>query len=323
MRLFAAASRLTPPKRHRRRPCAAPGGQGTSCATRQPHINYTNICYFRCLFCAFSKVRRTRTCAARLTISRGKELSRLAVERGSAAYRGLPAGAAAIPTNRRDLHRDLPSITAAVPGNAHPAFSPLEVTQGAATLRRRCPFLAHAEAGGLALPVNRCRDPRRRGARHHLPHKSNGAMGSTAARRARARLRTTSTIMYGHVDTSSPGRAICWRCATCRSRRGSSPIRALPFVHMEAPMNRQGRARRGLKGTFREAVSMHCRAAGAASCDHQHPDLVGHMGPAGAAICLDARPPTILAVPCMIRGSSRGAAGTHTARNFLPNAMEP
>ena len=94
-------------------------------------------------------------------------------------------------------------------------------------------------------------------------------------------LRTTSTIMYGHVETS-----LAWARHLLALRDlqvetgGFTEFVPLPFVHMEAPMYRQGLARRG--PTFREAVIMHSIARLVLHpADHQHPDLVGEDGPGG------------------------------------------
>ena len=68
--------------------------------------------------------------------------------------------------------------------------------------------------------------------------------------------RTTSTIMYGHVDGP-----INWARHLLRVRdlqretAGFTEFVPLPFVHMEAPLFLKGRARKG--PTFREAILMH------------------------------------------------------------------
>jgi FO synthase len=71
-----------------------------------------------------------------------------------------------------------------------------------------------------------------------------------------AGLRTTSTIMYGHVETSSSWAKHLPRATRLAGRTGGfTEFVPLPFVHMEAPMYRHGTARPG--PTFREAVIMH------------------------------------------------------------------
>ncbi|MGQ0583529.1 MAG: 7,8-didemethyl-8-hydroxy-5-deazariboflavin synthase, partial [Reyranella sp.] len=93
----------------------------------------------------------------------------------------------------------------------------------------------------------------------------------------------------------------------------------LPFVHMEAPMYRQGRARRG--PTFREAVIMHSVARLLL-----HPVIPNiqtswvKMGPAGAAICLESGA-NDLGGTLMNESISR-AAGTQHGQELPPEAME-
>jgi FO synthase len=133
-------------------------------------------------------------------------------------------------------------------------------------------------------------------------------------------LRTTSTIMYGHVETS-----LAWSRHLLALRDlqvetgGFTEFVPLPFVHMEAPMYRQGRARRG--PTFREAVIMHSVARLVL-----HPAITNiqtswvKMGPAGAAICLDSGA-NDLGGTLMNESISR-AAGTQHGQEFPPDAME-
>ena len=133
-------------------------------------------------------------------------------------------------------------------------------------------------------------------------------------------LRTTSTIMYGHVETS-----LAWARHLLALRDlqvetgGFTEFVPLPFVHMEAPMYRQGLARRG--PTFREAVIMHSIARLVL-----HPAITNiqtswvKMGPAGAAICLNAGA-NDLGGTLMNESISR-AAGTQHGQEFPPDAME-
>jgi FO synthase len=75
----------------------------------------------------------------------------------------------------------------------------------------------------------------------------------------RSGLRSTATIMFGHVD-----RYEHWARHLLRTRQlqqetgGFTEFVPLPFVHMEAPIYLKGRSRRG--PTFREAVLMHAIA---------------------------------------------------------------
>src|SRR5205814_4600560 len=72
----------------------------------------------------------------------------------------------------------------------------------------------------------------------------------------RVGLRSNVTMMFGHVEgTRSWARHLIRARDQQRRSGGFTEFVPLPFVHMEAPIYLQGRARRG--PTFREAVLMH------------------------------------------------------------------
>ena len=133
-------------------------------------------------------------------------------------------------------------------------------------------------------------------------------------------LRTTSTIMYGHVE-----RPVSWarHLLVLRDLQaetgGITEFVPLPFVHMEAPMYLRGQARKG--PTLREAVLMHAVARLAL-----HPLITNiqtswvKMGPDGAALCLNAGA-NDLGGTLMNESISR-AAGTQHGQEFPPEAME-
>src|SRR2546423_8966905 len=69
-------------------------------------------------------------------------------------------------------------------------------------------------------------------------------------------LSSTKTIMFGHVDGPRNGARHLLRLREQQKRSGGfTEFVPLPFVHMEAPIFLQGRARPG--PTFREAPLMH------------------------------------------------------------------
>jgi FO synthase len=123
-------------------------------------------------------------------------------------------------------------------------------------------------------------------------------------------LRTTSTIMYGHVE-----HPVSWARHLLALRDlqvetgGFTEFVPLPFVHMEAPMYLRGAARRG--PTFREAVLMHAVARLAL-----HPHITNiqtswvKMGPQGAAACLEAGA-NDLGGTLMNESITRAAGATH------------
>ncbi len=101
-------------------------------------------------------------------------------------------------------------------------------------------------------------------------------------------LRSTATIMFGHVDGYRHWARHLLRVRSLQERTGGfTEFVPLPFVHMEAPIYLKGQSRKG--PTFREAVLMHAVARLVLD-----PLIVNiqtswvKMGPDGAALCLDA-----------------------------------
>ena len=136
----------------------------------------------------------------------------------------------------------------------------------------------------------------------------------------RVGLRTTSTIMYGHVETSRSWAKHLLALRDLQAETGGfTEFVPLPFVHMEAPMYRLGMARPG--PTFREAILMHSIGRLAL-----HP-LISNiqtswvkMGPAGAAVCLKSGA-NDLGGTLMNESISR-AAGTQHGQEFPPHEMD-
>src|SRR5204862_4759309 len=132
--------------------------------------------------------------------------------------------------------------------------------------------------------------------------------------------RTTSTIMYGHIE-----HPISWARHLLALRDlqvetgGFTEFVPLPFVHMEAPMYRKGTARRG--PTFREAVLMHAVARLAL-----HPHVTNiqaswvKMGPKGVETCLRAGV-NDLGGTLMNESISRAAGASH-GQEMAPAMME-
>jgi FO synthase len=288
------------------------------------NINYTNICYFRCRFCAFSKGRTHEDLRGAPYDLALEEVARRAVEAWERGATEVCLQGGIHPDYTGETYEAIcRTIKTAVPGMHIHAFSPLEVTQGAATLQTPIPsFLAQLKQAGLGTLPGTAAEILDDEIRAIIcPDKINTAQWLDVQRAAHALgLRTTSTIMYGHVETS-----LAWSRHLLALRDlqvetgGFTEFVPLPFVHMEAPMYRQGRARRG--PTFREAVIMHAVARLVL-----HPAITNiqtswvKMGPAGAAICLDSGA-NDLGGTLMNESISR-AAGTQHGQEFPPDSME-
>jgi len=215
------------------------------------------------------------------------------------------------------------AIKAVVPEMHIHAFSALEVTQGAATLGLPIhEFLAKLKAAGLGTLPGTAAEILDDEIRAIIcPDKINTGQWLDVQRAAhQAGLRTTSTIMYGHLETSNSWAKHLLALRDLQAETGGfTEFVPLPFVHMEAPMYRLGMARPG--PTFREAVLMH--SVGRLAL---HP-LISNiqtswvkMGPAGAAVCLKSGA-NDLGGTLMNESISR-AAGTQHGQEFPPHDME-
>ena len=215
------------------------------------------------------------------------------------------------------------AIKAAVPGMHVHAFSPLEVTQGAATLGRSLPeFLAELKAAGLGTLPGTAAEILDDEIRAIIcPDKINTTQWVAVARAAHALgLRTTSTIMYGHVESPlNWARHLLVLRDLQAETGGFTEFVPLPFVHMEAPMYLRGMARKG--PTLREAVLMHAVARLVL-----HPLITNiqtswvKMGPEGAALCLNAGANDMGGT--LMNESISRAAGTQHGQEYPPEAME-
>src|SRR6185369_8946336 len=170
------------------------------------NINYTNICYFRCKFCAFSKGRTHDDLRGKPYDLALEEVSRRAVEAWERGATEVCLQGGIHPDYTGETYEAIcRAIKQAVPGMHIHAFSPLEVTQGAATLDRPIDtFLAGLKQAGLGtLPGTAAEildDEIRAIICPDQIHPQEWLDVQRAAHKLG--LRTTSPIMYGHVETS-------------------------------------------------------------------------------------------------------------------------
>jgi FO synthase len=251
-RVFAAADRL------RREVC---GDDVSYVVTR--NIQYTNVCYFRCGFCAFSKGKLAANLrGAPYLVPRDEIVRRVeeAWERGATEV-CLQGGIH--PAFTGDYYADVVrAIRDAVPGIHVHAFSALEVWQGAATLDLSLEqYLDHLRDLGLgSLPGTAAEVLDDEVRRVICPDKVTTAQWLSVHDAAhRVGLRSNVTLMFGHADTPrSWARHFVHTREQQRRSGGFTEFVPLPFVPMEAPIYLQGRARRG--PTFRETLLVHAVA---------------------------------------------------------------
>jgi FO synthase len=288
------------------------------------NINYTNICYFRCQFCAFSKGKLSENLRGRpynLDLPEIQRRVEEAWERGATEV-CLQGGIHPEYTGATYLgvcH----AIKEAVPGIHIHAFSPLEIWQGAKTLGRTLSdFLRELKAEGLSsLPGTAAEilDDEVRAVICPDKIKTGEWLEVMEAAHA-AGLRSTVTIMYGHADRYEHWARHLLRIRALQARTGGfTEFVPLPFVPMETPIYLKGRARRG--PTWREAVLMHAVARLVL-----HPLITNiqtswvKMGSAGAAFCLDAGA-NDLGGTLMNESITRAAGAVH-GQEMPPESME-
>jgi FO synthase len=288
------------------------------------NINYTNICYFRCQFCAFSKGKLSENLRGRpynLDMAEIVRRCEEAWERGATEV-CLQGGIHPEYTGATYLGV-CGAIKAAVPGLHIHAFSPLEIWQGAKTLGRTLPdFLAELREAGLSsLPGTAAEILDDEVRAIICPDKVKTAEWLEVMEAAHAiGLRATVTIMYGHVDRYEHWARHLLRVRELQARTGGfTEFVPLPFIPMEAPISLKGGARLG--PTYREAVLMHAVARLAL-----HPLIPNiqtswvKLGAAGAAACLNAGC-NDLGGTLMNESISR-AAGASFGQEMPPEAME-
>ncbi len=251
-RVLAAADRL------RREVC---GDEVTYVVTR--NIQYTNVCYFKCGFCAFSKGKLAENLRGPAFLVPMDEIVRRSIEAWERGATEVCLQGGIHPSFTGDYYAEVvSSIRAAVPGLHVHAFSALEVWQGAATLGLSLDhYLARLRDLGLgSLPGTAAEILDDEVRAIICPDKvSTGQWFEVHDAAHRVGLRSNVTMMMGHVE-----RPVHWANHLIRAREqqarsgGFTEFVPLPFVPMEAPMFLKGLARRG--PTFGEVLLVHAVA---------------------------------------------------------------
>ncbi len=224
------------------------------------NINYTNLCTYKCTFCAFSKGKTDEDLRGAPYVLDMQEVSRRTEEawRRGATEVCLQGGIHPAFTGQTYLDV-LHAVKEAAPDIHVHAFSPLEVTQGAKTLGITLEaFLKELKAAGLGTLPGTAAEILDDEVRQLIcPDKVNTAEWLGVMRTAhQLGLRTTSTIMFGHLETPRHWARHLLAIRNLQLETGGfTEFVPLPFVHMQAPMYRRGLARPG--PTWREVVLMH------------------------------------------------------------------
>ena len=224
------------------------------------NINYTNVCYFKCQFCAFSKGKASENLRGKPYDISAEEIARRCEEAWSRGATEVCMQGGIHPDYTGQTYLDiLSTVRTAVPQLHIHAFSPLEVWQGAETLGISLrEFLEHLKAAGLSTLPGTAAEILDDEVRKSLcPDKINTSQWLEVMKTAhQVGFKTTATIMYGHIE--SP---IHWSNHLTAIRElqqqtgGFTEFVPLPYVPMEAPMYLKGKSRRG--PSFREAILMH------------------------------------------------------------------
>jgi FO synthase len=312
-RVFAAADRL------RRETC---GDEVSYVVTR--NIQYTNVCYFRCGFCAFSKGKLAANLRGAPYLVPHEEIVRRCEEGWERGATEVCLQGGIHPAFTGDYYLSVVrAIKDAVPGLHVHAFSALEVWQGAATLGLPLgDYLTELRDAGLgSLPGTAAEVLDDEVRRVICPDKVTTAQWLEVHDTAhRVGLRSNVTLMFGHVEQPRNWARHLFEAREQQRRTGGfTEFVPLPFVHMEAPMWLRGQARSG--PTFGETLLVHAVARLAL-----HPWITNiqvswvKLGPEGVAAALRAGV-NDLGGTLMNESISRSAGAEH-GQEFPPERME-
>ncbi len=193
------------------------------------NVNYTNVCYFRCGFCAFSKGRLADDLRGKPYLVPLDEIVRRADEAWARGATEICLQGGIHPAFTGDYYLEVcRTLKEALPELHVHAFSALEVWQGAATLGLPLDeYLARLREAGLAsLPGTAAEilDDEVRAV--ICPDKVSTAQWLEVHDAAhRVGLRSTTTIMFGHVDSPRS-----WARHLLRAPRAAAPERRLHRV---------------------------------------------------------------------------------------------
>jgi FO synthase len=250
------------------------------------NINFTNVCYTGCRFCAFAQ-RRTDADAFTLSMQ----------QVGDRVDEAWAIGATEI-CMQGGIHPDLPGtayfdlareVKSRQPGIHLHAFSPMEIVNGSArTGLSYHDFLLEAQAAGLdTIPGTAAEilddEVRWILTKGKLPASAWIDIVTTAHRLG---IRSSSTMMYGHVD--NPGHWVGHLRTLSRIQDetgGFTEFVLLPFIHTNSPVYLAGVARPGPTPQENRAVHAVARLMLHGRIDHIQTSWV-KLGTAGTQLML-------------------------------------
>ena len=288
------------------------------------NINYTNVCGYHCKFCAFSKGRTHDDLRGKPYNLDLAEIVRRSVEAFERGATEVCLQGGIHPQFTGNTYIEIcKAIKAACPSIHIHAFSPLEVHQGAQTLGLDLPtFLSRLKEAGLSSLPGTAAEILDDEVRNILcADKINTAQWFDVMRAAHSvGLRSTATIMFGHVDeTKHWARHISRVAELQRETGGFTEFVPLPFVAAEAPIFRRGQSRQG--PTFREALLIHsvARLAFGRLIPNIQTSWV-KMGPQGTVRALQAGANDLGGT--LMNESITRAAGAQFGQELPPQSMQ-